>query len=118
MRTMSGGPCLHYDCSNRNSFGYCKTTVCINEHYRHEEWASTSNRTERETVKPAADVRPNVTGTWVGIDGCPHEEWECDKCGCIVSNSYDPWNYWHFCPNCGAKMTIVKITLKLEEKRR
>ena len=57
-----------------------------------------------KTDIPAADVRLNVTGTWVGIDDYPHEEWECDECGCIVSNSDDPWNYWHFCPNCGAKM--------------
>ena len=41
MRTMSGGPCLHYDCSNRNSFGYCKTTACINEHYQQEQWITT-----------------------------------------------------------------------------
>ena len=33
MRTMSGDPCLHYDCTNRNSFGYCKTTACINPKY-------------------------------------------------------------------------------------
>ena len=38
MGTMIGGFCLHYDCSNRNSFGYCKTTVCINEHYQQEQW--------------------------------------------------------------------------------
>lgn len=48
MRTMSGSPCLHYDCSNRNSFGYCKTTVCINEHYQQEQWGpqSTKNKTD------------------------------------------------------------------------
>lgn len=33
MRTMSGDPCLHYDCTNRNNFGYCKTTACINPKY-------------------------------------------------------------------------------------
>ena len=33
MRAMSGDPCLHYDCTNRNSFGYCKTTACINPKY-------------------------------------------------------------------------------------
>lgn len=45
MRTMSGSPCVHYDCSNRNSFGYCKTTVCINELYQQEQWGlqSTTN---------------------------------------------------------------------------
>lgn len=53
MRTMSGSPCLHYDCSNRNSFGYCKTTVCINEHYQQEQWGlpSTTNKTESVVIK-------------------------------------------------------------------
>lgn len=27
------GPCPHYDCTNRNSFGYCNTTACINSNY-------------------------------------------------------------------------------------
>lgn len=53
---------------------------------------------------PAADVRPVVRGTWVGIDDFPHEDWECDRCGCVVCNTDDPWNYYHFCPNCGADM--------------
>lgn len=56
MRTMSGGPCLHYDCSNRSSFGYCKTTVCINEHYQQEQWSSTSNRSENVVVKPKTNA--------------------------------------------------------------
>lgn len=53
MRTMSGSPCLHYDCPNRNSFGYCKTTVCINEHYQQEQWGlpSTTNKTESVVIK-------------------------------------------------------------------
>lgn len=53
MRTMSGSPCLHYDCSNRNSFGYCKTTVCINERYQKEQWGllSTTNKTESVVIK-------------------------------------------------------------------
>ena len=54
MRTMSGGPCLHYDCTNRNSFGYCKTTACINEHYQREQWGlpSTTNKSESMVIKP------------------------------------------------------------------
>lgn len=52
MRTMSGGPCTHYDCTNRNSFGYCKTTACINQNYQHEQWMLTTNRTEPVIVKP------------------------------------------------------------------
>lgn len=56
MRTMSGGPCLHYDCTNRNSFGYCKTTVCINQNYQHEQLISTTNRTEPVVVKPLTNA--------------------------------------------------------------
>lgn len=58
MRTMGGGPCLHYDCSNRNSFGYCRTTVCINEHYRQEQWGSpiTTNKSERVVKKPETNA--------------------------------------------------------------
>ena len=56
MRDMSGGPCLHFDCTNRNSFGYCRTTVCINDHYRHEEWVLTSNRSERVVFKPQTNA--------------------------------------------------------------
>ena len=52
MRTMSGGPCLHYDCPNRNTFGYCKTTVCINEFYQREQWVqSTTNKFESAVIK-------------------------------------------------------------------
>lgn len=53
---------------------------------------------------PAADVRPVVRGTWVGIDDYPYEDWECDHCGTVVEGTDDPWNYYHFCPNCGADM--------------
>lgn len=65
MRTMSGSPCLHYDCSNRNSFGYCKTTVCINEHYQQEQWGlpSTKNKTESVVIKqPSAQPNPTLYG--------------------------------------------------------
>lgn len=53
---------------------------------------------------PAADVKAVVRGTWVGLDDFPHEDWECDHCGCAVENIEDPWNHYHFCPNCGAEM--------------
>lgn len=52
LRTMIGGPCQHYDCSNRNSFGYCKTTVCINEHYQQEQWGlHSTNKSENVVIK-------------------------------------------------------------------
>jgi rubrerythrin len=53
---------------------------------------------------PAADVRPVVRGHWIGIDDFPHDDWECDHCGCVVESTNDPWNYYHYCPNCGADM--------------
>lgn len=55
---MSGSPCRHYDCSNRNSFGYCKTTVCINEHYQQEQWGSpsTTNKSESVVKKPQTNA--------------------------------------------------------------
>ena len=57
---------------------------------------------------PAADVRHVVRGTWVGIDDFPHDDWECDHCGCVVENTNDPRNYYNFCPNCGADMREKK----------
>ena len=58
MKTMSGSRCLHYDCSNKNSFGYCKTTVCINEHYQQEQWGlpSTTNKSESVVKKPQTNA--------------------------------------------------------------
>ena len=44
--------CCHYDCSNRTSFGYCKTTVCINSNYATEWIASTWNKTEQAVYNP------------------------------------------------------------------
>ena len=57
MRTMSGSPCLHYDCSNRNSFGYCKTTACINERYQQEQWAQGTNCQICDAFIPIASGR-------------------------------------------------------------
>lgn len=65
MTTMNGGSCLHYDCSNRNSFGQCRSTVCINEHYQQEQWglSSTTNKSESVVKKPRtnADHIRNMT---------------------------------------------------------
>lgn len=51
---------------------------------------------------PAADVRPVVRSKWIKMKFFP--DWECEKCGSVVGNTDDPWNYYHFCPNCGADM--------------
>lgn len=56
MRTMSGGPCTHYDCTNRNAFGYCKTTACINQDYSTEWIESTANKSYQVVSKPVTNA--------------------------------------------------------------
>lgn len=46
-------------------------------------------------------------GHWIGIDEEPHEDYECDKCGYVVSTftaNIEPHTEYKYCPNCGAKM--------------
>ena len=73
---MNSSPCLHYDCTNRNSFGYCKTTACINEHYQQEQWGGTSNHPEKAVIKPMtnADRIRTMTDEELAVSlsgGCP-----------------------------------------------
>ena len=52
---------------------------------------------------PAADVQPVVKARWIKMRFFP--DWECERCGSVVSgNTPDPWNHYHFCPHCGARM--------------
>lgn len=39
------GDCPYWECPNRNEFGYCKTTVCINPKYQSNTYRTT-NTTE------------------------------------------------------------------------
>lgn len=51
------------------------------------------------------------TGHWMAIDEEPHEDYECDKCGYVVSTytaNIEPHTEYRFCPNCGAKMEEQK----------
>lgn len=58
---------------------------------------------------PAADVRENVRGSFVGdydgyADGNPvHDIWSCSNCG-VVFEDWDEKPTYNFCPNCGADM--------------
>ena len=101
MRIMSGGPCLHFDCTNRNSFGYCKTTACINSHYQQEQWGlpSTSNASDKVTIKPQtnADRIRGMTdkqlAEWGASRQCPspayHGNYNCMNLACE-----DCWLDW------------------------
>ena len=57
MRTMSGDPCLHYDCTNRNSFDYCKTTACINPKYSNIGTAQYGQGVQKRIVTNADRIR-------------------------------------------------------------
>ena len=55
-------------------------------------------------VCDAPAIEPeHKTGNWVGIDDEPCEDWECNRCGEVVTNcGYDVLP--NFCPHCGADM--------------
>ena len=60
------------------------------------------------TILELPSVNPQEkTGHWVGIDEEPHEDYECDKCGYVVSTfteNIEPHTEYKFCPNCGCRM--------------
>ena len=57
---------------------------------------------------PAADVVEVKHGEWIGeADGYADGElvydmWYCSNCDYCVDDDEKPW--YHYCPNCGAKM--------------
>jgi len=58
---------------------------------------------------PPVNPQPK-SGHWIGIDEEPHEDYECDKCGYVVSTytaNIEPHTEYKYCPNCGAKMEEV-----------
>lgn len=59
-------------------------------------------------VKQEPPIKPQPkTGHWIGIDEEPHEDYECNRCGYVVSTytaNIEPHTEYKYCPNCGAKM--------------
>ncbi len=59
-------------------------------------------------LKQLPSVQPKTkTGHWIAIDEEPHEDYECDKCGYVVSTytaNIEPHTEYKFCPNCGRRM--------------
>lgn len=59
---------------------------------------------------PSVKPQPKM-GHWIGIDEEPHEDYECDRCGYVVSTytaNIEPHTEYKYCPNCGAKMQEVE----------
>lgn len=52
---------------------------------------------------PTADVRENVRGEWVKVDEQPYFRKHFHKVCCSVCRKQG-YDYWNFCPNCGAEM--------------
>lgn len=79
----------------------------------HEHWLNSTvayRIIERlsDDIKTLPSVKPQErTGHWIGIDEEPHEDYECDKCGYVVSTfteNIEPHTKYKYCPNCGVKM--------------
>lgn len=54
---------------------------------------------------PAADVRPVVRGRWNAVKGALHPAETsavCSNCG--FATMIHAQTFYHFCPNCGARM--------------
>lgn len=80
--------CLHYDCGNRNSFGYCKTTGCINPKYNRLPIESTDNTSPAVVIKPCtnADRIRAMTDMELYKFICAHAT--CDRCGYASTSGY------------------------------
>ena len=64
---------------------------------------------EKSEIERLSDcpLKESQTGHWIGIDEEPHEDYECDVCGHVVSTwtaNIKPQEEYKFCPNCGADM--------------
>lgn len=58
-----------------------------------------------EDLKPVTPKEK--TGVWVPTDEEPHEDYECNICGYVVSTftaNIEPHTEYKYCPNCGARM--------------
>lgn len=72
---VDGGPCPHYDCEDRNSFGYCKTTACINPKYsnigtaKYEQGVQKRIATNADRIRAMTDADLATFISKVKIDG-------------------------------------------------
>ena len=61
-------------------------------------------------INEAKSVEPErKTGKWeyTQYDGNPKiGNWHCSECRLIVNLGFEGTQYYHYCPNCGAKMEV------------
>lgn len=57
-------------------------------------------------VLPRVEAKEVVHGRWDGKEG-PYQG-KCSICGYMTYDRTADWarSYWHYCPNCGAKMDL------------
>ena len=58
-------------------------------------------------AQQTANVRENVKGEWIKVDEQPYFRKHFHKVCCSVCRKQG-YDYWNFCPNCGADMRQEK----------
>jgi len=75
----------------------------VQEHGLSEMWSGGVNAAIDIIIAVPSAQPERKTGHWVRIDDEPCDDWECDRCGAVVTDcGYDVLP--NFCPNCGADM--------------
>ena len=73
-----------------------------------------------DSISESIDKLPSVEQeetVWVPIDEEPHEDYECNNCGRVVSVcsvNIDPNEVYKFCPSCGAVVRPGKIKEEIQ----
>lgn len=84
--------------------------VCSLESTLHDDLKSVAINSIIKEETERLEQEPK-TGHWIGIDEEPHEDYECNNCGYVVSTytaNIEPHTEYKYCPNCGAKMQEVE----------
>jgi len=93
--------------NNRYRFNISQEGNCEGKVLWSEKLIKDDAYKEIEQLPPVIPTPKEKTAIWVGIDQEPHEDYECNKCGYIVSTftaNIEPHTEYKYCPNCGARM--------------
>ena len=82
-----------------------------------ESWLSCKgyNDTERRVMRAIESILYDLPtpkqGQWIAIDEEPHEDYECDRCGYVISvytANIEPHTEYKYCPSCGRRMVETR----------